>query len=82
MLLSEEDQVWPKKGESLNASLRIFALTRLGVNELEAIAKILNYSVSTVYTYKVRIKAKSLIGADEFEKKVMEIKFTDSKPAK
>ncbi|MGZ3871797.1 MAG: DUF6377 domain-containing protein, partial [Mucilaginibacter sp.] len=29
LLLREEDQVWPKAGETLNASLRIFALTRL-----------------------------------------------------
>lgn len=42
MLLPEEEQVWPKTGETLNASLRIFALMRLGINDLEAIAKILN----------------------------------------
>lgn len=81
MLLPEEEQVWPKTGETLNASLRIFALMRLGINDLEAIAKILNYSVSTVYTYKVRIKSKAIIGAEEFENKVMEIKFLDSKPS-
>ena len=79
MLLREEEQVWPKTGETLNASLRIFALMRLGVNDLEAIAKILNYSVSTVYTYKVRIKSKAIVGAEEFEKRVMEIKFLDNK---
>jgi hypothetical protein len=78
-LLREEDQVWPKAGETLNASLRIFALTRLGISELETIAKILNYSVSTVYTYKIRIKSKATVPAEEFERKVMEIKFTDGK---
>jgi hypothetical protein len=79
LLLRQEDQVWPKAGETLNASLRIFALTRLGINELETIAKILNYSVSTVYTYKIRIKSKANVPAEEFESKVMEIKFTDGK---
>lgn len=79
LLLPEEEQVWPKAGETLNASLRIFALVRLGVNEIETIAKILNYSVSTVYTYKIRIKSKALVSADEFEKKIMEIKFIDDR---
>jgi hypothetical protein len=78
-LLREEDQVWPKAGETLTASLRIFALTRLGINEIETIAKILNYSVSTVYTYKIRIKSKAIVPAEEFERKLMEIKFTDGK---
>ncbi len=78
-LLSEKDQIWPKEDETLNASLRIFALTRLGINELETIAKILNYSVSTVYTYKVRIKSKAIVSAEQFEKMIMEIKFTDGK---
>jgi hypothetical protein len=76
-LLKKEDQIWPKKGEALNATLRIFALIRLGVNDLETIAKILDYSVSTVYTYKIRVKSKALIPADDFEKKIMEIKFID-----
>ena len=76
-LLKKEDQIWPKKGEELNATLRIFALVRLGVNDLETIAKILDYSVSTIYTYKIRVKSKALIPADDFEKKIMEIKFID-----
>jgi hypothetical protein len=76
-LLKKEEQIWPKKGEALNATLRIFALIRLGVNDLETIAKILDYSVSTVYTYKIRVKSKALIPAEDFEKKIMEIKFID-----
>lgn len=74
-LLKTEDQIWPKSGETLNATLRIFALMRLGINELEAIAKILDYSVSTVYTYKMRIKSRALVSPNDFEKKVMEIEF-------
>ena len=78
-LLKKEDQIWPKSGETLNATLRIFALMRLGINDLEAIAKILDYSVSTVYTYKMRIKAKALVPADYFEQKIMDIKFIDNR---
>ena len=77
-LLKKEDQIWPKSGDTLNATLRIFALIRLGINEQEAIAKILGYSVSTVYTYKMRIKSRSLVPAADFEQKIMEIKFIDS----
>jgi hypothetical protein len=76
-LLKTEDQIWPKNGEMLNATLRIFALVRLGVSELETIAKILDYSVSTVYTYKNRVKVKALVPAEDFERKIMEIKFID-----
>lgn len=74
-LLKKEDQIWPKSGETLNATLRIFALMRLGIHEHEAIAKILDYSVSTVYTYKTRIKSRALVPPNEFEQKIMEIKF-------
>jgi len=77
-LLKKEDQIWPKSGETLNATLRIFALMRLGINEHEAIAKILDYSVSTVYTYKTRIKSRALVPANDFEQKIMEIKFIES----
>ncbi|KAA2243383.1 hypothetical protein F0L74_12845 [Chitinophaga agrisoli] len=77
-LLKKEDQIWPKSGETLNATLRIFALMRLGISEHEAIAKILDYSVSTVYTYKTRIKSRALVPANDFEQKIMEIKFIDS----
>jgi hypothetical protein len=77
-LLKKEDQIWPKSGETLNATLRIFALMRLGINEHEAIAKILDYSVSTVYTYKTRIKSRALVPANDFEQKIMEIKFINS----
>lgn len=77
-LLKKEDQIWPKSDEKLNATLRIFALMRLGINEHEAIARILDYSVSTVYTYKMRIKSRALVPANSFEQKIMEIKFIDN----
>jgi hypothetical protein len=76
-LLREGEQITLKEGEMLTASLRIFALIRLGVSDSETIAKILDYSLTTVYTYKARIKAKALVPPDQFEQKIMEIKFTD-----
>ncbi|WP_345330332.1 DUF6377 domain-containing protein [Mucilaginibacter defluvii] len=77
LLLSPEDQIWPKGGEGLNPTLRIFALMRLGIHELPTVAKILGYSESTIYTYKIRVKAKALIQGTDFEKSIMEIKFID-----
>jgi hypothetical protein len=76
-LLREGEQITLKEGELLNASLRIFALIRLGVSDSDTIAKILDYSLTTVYTYKARIKAKAVVPPDQFEQKIMEIKFTD-----
>ena len=76
-LLPEEDQIWPGSGEPLNATVRIFALMRLGITGNEAIAKILDYSVSTIYTYKTRIRSRALVPANDFERKIMEIEFID-----
>jgi Domain of unknown function (DUF6377) len=68
-----------KEGEMLTASLRIFALIRLGVTATETIALLLDYMVNTVYTYKARMKAKALVAPEQFERKIMEIKFTDER---
>lgn len=76
-LLKKEEQIRLKEGEMLTATLRIFALIRLGVTDIETIAKILDYTVSTVYTYKARVKGKALVSPELFEQKIMEIEFTD-----
>lgn len=62
-----------KKGELLNTELRIFALHRLGIQDSNQIADFLELSVSTIYTYKTRIKSKSDF-KEVFEEKIMEIK--------
>ncbi|HLX52821.1 MAG TPA: DUF6377 domain-containing protein [Aquella sp.] len=73
-LLKKEDQIWPRDHEVLNTDLRIFALMRLGINDNETIANILEYSVNTIYVYKMRIKAKALVPHDQFDQKIMSIK--------
>jgi hypothetical protein len=80
-LFKKEDQVWPKDGEILTTDLRIFALTRLGINDSESIAKILQYSAKTIYVYKMRLKAKSIYAADEFDERLMHIQAVEM-PAK
>jgi hypothetical protein len=69
----DEDKIILKEGQLLNTELRIFALMRMGISDAEKIARILNYSVSTVYNYKARLKNRSVVPNDEFEKKIMAI---------
>jgi hypothetical protein len=71
---SEEDQIVLKKNELLNPELRIFALIRLGITDNEKIARFLNYSVNTIYTYKTKIKNKVQGHRELFEEKIMDIK--------
>jgi Domain of unknown function (DUF6377) len=73
-LFPEEDKIQLKDQEFLNTDLRIFALIRMGIHENEKIARILEYSVNTINTYKTRIKNRSLVPNEEFEHRIMEIK--------
>jgi len=82
-LFRKEDQVWPKGHELLTTDLRIFALTRLGITDNESIARILQYSSKTVYVYKMRLKAKSIYPAAEFDQRLMQIQAVEmQKPPK
>lgn len=56
----------------LNTELRIFALIRLGISDSSRIAKLLRYSVNTIYNYRVKVKNKAIL-RDEFEDRVMKI---------
>lgn len=73
-LFAEKDQVSLKDSQCLNTDLRIFALIRLGINDNEKIASILNFSVNTIYTYKTKIKNRSLVQNDDFDQEIMAIK--------
>jgi hypothetical protein len=70
----EEHKIILKDHQALNTELRIFALIRLGIHDTETIAKILGYSVNTIYAYKTKVKSKSLLPNDEFEARIKEIK--------
>jgi tetratricopeptide (TPR) repeat protein len=73
-LFKEEEQIKLKEGELLNTDLRIFALIRMGIHDNERIARILEYSVNTIYTYKTKIRNKSIVPNEEFEARIMDIK--------
>ena len=64
-MLKKDDQIWPKRIGQLNTELRIFALMKLGITDCETIAGILEYSANTIYVYKMRIKARLNVPADD-----------------
>ncbi len=72
-LLKEDEQIVLKPGELLNTELRIFALIRLRITESNQIAEFLRYSPTTIYNYRTRVRNKTKINRDEFEKEVMNI---------
>lgn len=57
---------------SLTTELRILALMRLGITSNQLIASILRSGLSTVYTYRSRLKARA-IDHDNFEEQVKRI---------
>ena len=68
-LLQEDARIVPPAGR-LTTELRIFALIRLGVDDSKKIATMLDYSVSTIYNYKVSVKNAALGDRDKFEEQV------------
>lgn len=72
-LLADNEQIILKNGESLNTELRIFALIRLGITDSATIAKLLRYSVNTIYNYRAKIKNKAAVPRDNFENYIMKI---------
>ena len=72
-LFKPKDKTVLKPNELLNSELRIFGLIRLGVNDNEKIAKFLNLTVTTIYTYKTKAKARA-INKEDFHKQLMAIK--------
>jgi cell division protein FtsB len=70
-LLRTDEQIQPKRGELLTTELRIFALIRLGMTDTAEIAHFLNYSLTTIYNYRSRIRNASIYSKEEFEKRLM-----------
>ena len=68
-LLQPQARINPPQGR-LTTELRIFALIRLGVDDSKKIASMLDYSVSTIYNYKVAVKNAALGDRDKFEEAV------------
>lgn len=71
-LLRPDAQIELKPGESLNTDLRILAFMRLGIEDSQQIAQVLNYSLNTIYAYRNRLKSRA-INREDFENDVMRI---------
>ena len=69
-LLRPEERVEPKKEKELSPEFRVYAFVRLGVEESTRIAHILNYSVSTVYAYRNRMRNRA-IDRENFDRLVI-----------
>ncbi|MDE7160081.1 MAG: hypothetical protein K2O24_04470 [Muribaculaceae bacterium] len=65
-LLREDGQSVVRNGDLLNTELRILALIRLGIDDNARIAGILRCSITTVYTYRSKLRKRAL-RAESFE---------------
>jgi hypothetical protein len=72
-LFNEGEEIVILEGQLLSTEHRIFALIRMGIHDNDRIAKLLGYSVNTIYSYKNRIKNRSFIANDDFEDHIMAI---------
>ncbi len=72
-LFPEEERMEIDEGKGLPTEVRIYALMRLGIDNAAEVAKYLNLSVNTVYVYKTRLKSKSNVSKDDFDRCVMQI---------
>ncbi len=71
-LLQPDKQIKLSDKEALNTELRILAFMRLGLDDSMQIARFLQLSLNTIYTYRNKLKNKA-INRNTFEKDVMKI---------
>lgn len=71
-LLERRAQITPKAGERLSTELRILALIRLGITDNQKIAGILRSSITTIYTYRSKLKARA-VDKESFEELIKKI---------
>ncbi len=72
-LLIEEGQIKVNKIGKMNTPLRIFALLRLGIDQIPDVAKILHCSPQTIYNYRTNLKNSCRFDRDLFEDAVRNI---------
>jgi len=71
-LLRPEERIVLAEGEQLNSDLRILAFMRLGIDDTNRVAQILNFSVNTIYAYRNRMRNRAIDRAT-FERDIMRI---------
>lgn len=73
-LLQEDGKIEVKQGKRLTTESRVLALIRIGITDNQSIANILRASLTTIYTYRSKLKARAL-NKDEFESQVKSIDY-------
>ena len=68
-LLQEGGKIEVKPGKRLTTESRVLALIRIGITDNQSIANILRASLTTIYTYRSKLKARA-IDKDSFEDSV------------
>ncbi len=71
-LLREDGKIEVKQGKRLTTESRVLALIRIGITDNQSIANILRASLTTIYTYRSKLKARA-IDKDTFESQVKAI---------
>ena len=71
-LLQEDGKIEVKQGKRLTTESRVLALIRIGITDNQSIANILRASLTTIYTYRSKLKARAL-NKDDFETRVKSI---------
>ncbi|MBR3451565.1 MAG: hypothetical protein IKH25_01665 [Muribaculaceae bacterium] len=71
-LLHEGGKIEVKQGKRLTTESRVLALIRIGITDNQSIANILRASLTTIYTYRSKLKARAL-SKDDFEAQVKAI---------
>ena len=71
-LLQDGGKIEVKQGKRLTTESRVLALIRIGITDNQSIAAILRASLTTIYTYRSKLKARA-INKDDFEARVKAI---------
>ena len=71
-LLKDDGKIEVKQGKRLTTESRVLALIRIGITDNQSIANILRASLTTIYTYRSKLKARA-IDKDDFEARVKDI---------
>ena len=71
-LLNEDGKIEVKQGKRLTTESRVLALIRISITDNQTIADILRASISTIYTYRSKLKARA-INRENFETLVKSI---------
>ncbi len=66
-LFAPEDAVRLGEHGEMTPEVRIFALMRLGIEDVNLVSSYLNLSPNTIYVYKAKVKARTIVQKDEFE---------------